>query len=97
MTIQQDILDDFDWDDDNLYDVVRSATNGYQQSVRGYKNLLRKVKELQDNYYGDEDGFLSAIADDGWGTFQYYKRDVESDIRSTEEALKKYKKVYIDF
>ena len=97
MTIQQDILDDFNWDDDDLYDVVRSATSGYQQSVRGYKNLLRKVKELQDNYYGDEDGFLSAIADDGWGTFQYYKRDVESDIRSTEEALKKYKKVYIDF
>lgn len=97
ITIQQDMLDDFEWDEPDLYDIIGDALQNYKYALREYKGLLRKVSDLKSTYSDNDDAFLSAIAETGWGSFQDKKNDTDRSIKNTENELAKFRKVYIDF
>jgi len=103
ISIQNDILSEVNWDNPRLDDgnsvrmALSTCLGSYEDALTYYKQCLKKVAHFKSVYGDDEEGFLEAISETGYGTFDYHKKDTERLISNTENQLANFRKVYIDF
>lgn len=99
VTIQQDMLSELSWDDNNYSTRrdINDTLSRYNSALECYKNMLRKIEIYKSQYGEDSDEFISHLTSTSYEEYGWYKDSLKSNLIDLEEKLRKYKKVYLDF
>lgn len=99
VTVQQDILSELSWDDNN-YSIRRNMNDvleRYNNALSCYKKMLEKIEIYKSQYGEDSDEFIYHLTSTSYDEYGWYKDSLKSNLKDLEENLRKYKKVYLDF